>query len=60
MYLGFSWFEEEMRNAEFRTAEKLLGTLDKGMKQAGLDYVDLWRITMHEQSSKHTEAEVKR
>ncbi len=58
MYLGFSWFEEEMRNAEFRTAEKLLGTLDKGMKQAGLDYVDLWRITMHEQSSKHTEAEV--
>jgi len=58
MYLGFSWFEKEMRNPEYRTAEKLLDTLEKGMKQAGLDYVDLWRITMHEQSSKHTEGEV--
>ncbi len=58
MYLGFSWFEKEMRNPEYRTAEKLLDTLEKGMKQAELDYVDLWRITMHEQSSKHTEGEV--
>lgn len=58
MYLGFSWYEEEMRNPEFRTAEKLLRTLEKGMKEAGLDYVDIWRITMHEQSSRHTEGEV--
>lgn len=58
MYLGFSWYEQEMRNPEFRTAEKLLQTLEKGMKIAGLDYVDLWRITMHEQSSRHTEGEV--
>ncbi|MGC9035076.1 MAG: aldo/keto reductase [Verrucomicrobiia bacterium] len=58
MYLGFSWYEQEMRNPEFRTAEKLLQTLEKGMKQAGLDYVDVWRITMHEQSSRHTEGEV--
>ncbi len=58
MYLGFSWFQEEMRQEEFRTTEALLGTLDKGMRAAKLEYVDLWRITMHEQSGKHTEAEV--
>ncbi len=58
MHLVFSWFEEEMRNGDFRTTDKLLGTLEKGMKQAGLDYVDLWRITMLEQSGEHTEAEV--
>jgi len=58
MYLGFSWFQEEMRQEEFRTTEALLGTLDKGMRAAKLDYVDLWRITMHEQSGQHTNAEV--
>jgi len=59
MYLGFSWYQNEMRNKNFRTAEGLLGTLDKGMKESGLEYVDLWRITMHERSSQHTEAEVR-
>jgi len=58
MYFGFSWYQEEMRNPKFRTAEALLGTLDKGMKAAKLDYVDLWRPTMHEQSGNHTKAEV--
>jgi aryl-alcohol dehydrogenase-like predicted oxidoreductase len=28
------------------------------MKQAGLDYVDLWRVTMHEQSGRHAPPEV--
>jgi len=36
----------------------LLATLDKGMRAAKLDYVDLWRPTMHEQSGKHSKAEV--
>jgi predicted aldo/keto reductase-like oxidoreductase len=58
MHLGFSWFEEEMRNPECRTTAKLLAALDKGMKQAGLDYVDLWRVTLLEQSGQHTPAEV--
>ena len=58
MYLGFSWYQEELRNKNFRTTEALLGTLDKGMREARLDYVDLWRITMHEQSGQHTNAEV--
>ncbi len=58
MFLAFSWYQEEMRNEKFRTAGALLGTLDKGLKEARLDYVDLWRITMHEQSGNHTPAEV--
>ncbi len=58
MYLGCSWYEKEMRNDNFRTKEGLLRTLDEGMKESGLDYVDLWRITMHEQSHNHTEGEV--
>jgi len=58
MYLGFSWYQEEMRNERRRTADALLATLDRGMKMAKLDYVDLWRITMHEQSSRHTKGEV--
>ncbi len=58
MFLGFSWYQEEMRRKDFRTTKALLGTLDKGMLKAKLDYVDLWRITMHEQSGQHTEGEV--
>jgi aryl-alcohol dehydrogenase-like predicted oxidoreductase len=58
MYLACSWYEREMRNGKCRTEKALLETLDWGMKQAGLDYVDLWRITMHEQSIQHTDAEV--
>lgn len=58
MYLGFSWYQEELRNGNFRKTDKLLGTLDKGMTNAKLDYVDVWRITMHEQSGRHSEGEV--
>ncbi|MCX5653145.1 MAG: aldo/keto reductase [Planctomycetota bacterium] len=58
MYLACSWYENEMRSGNRRTEKALLETLENGMKDCGLDYVDLWRITMHEQSDKHTEAEV--
>jgi aryl-alcohol dehydrogenase-like predicted oxidoreductase len=58
MYLGFSWYQEEMRRPNFRTADALLGTLEKGMKAAKQEYVDVWRITLHERSSRHTEAEM--
>ena len=58
MHLGFSWYQEEMRNKRHRTVKTLLATLDKGMKRAGLEYVDLWRITMHERSSRHPDSEV--
>jgi aryl-alcohol dehydrogenase-like predicted oxidoreductase len=54
MYLGYSWYENEMRFPDWRTAKKLLQSLDDGMKAANLDYVDLWRITCHEQGGDHT------
>jgi aryl-alcohol dehydrogenase-like predicted oxidoreductase len=47
-----------MRNENCRTTEALLAGFDKGMAAAGLDYVDLWRVTLHEQSSRHTEEEL--
>ncbi|MCP4614275.1 MAG: aldo/keto reductase [Planctomycetes bacterium] len=73
MYLGFSWYQEEMRSLSSQwhearkkgkpkpagwITERLMAALDKGMKKVKLDYVDVWRITMHEQSGRHTEVEV--
>jgi aryl-alcohol dehydrogenase-like predicted oxidoreductase len=58
MHLGYSWYQNEVRSADWRTVDKLKQSFNHGLKQAGLDYVDLWRITMHEQSSQHDEATV--
>jgi len=54
MYFGYSWAEKEFRYKEYRTAERILQGLDEGLKAAGLDYVDLWRITCFEQGGEHT------
>ncbi|MBN2476596.1 MAG: aldo/keto reductase [Pirellulales bacterium] len=58
MHLGYSWYQNEVRNGAWRTVEKLKESFNNGLKEAGLEYVDLWRITMHEQSSRHSQAEV--
>jgi predicted aldo/keto reductase-like oxidoreductase len=58
MYLGFSWYEKESRFPEWRTAKKLLQGLDEGMRDAGLDYVDLWRISALTEGSQHSANEV--
>jgi len=73
MYLGFSWYQEEMRSLSRQwheaknsgkpkpagwVTERLMAALDKGMREAKLDYVDVWRITMLSQSGRHTEGEV--
>ncbi len=70
MYLGFSWYQEEMRSLckEMNNAEKagkpkpagwitkmLKQALDNGFKETGLDYVDVWRITCFERSGQHTD-----
>lgn len=47
VHLGFSWYEKEMRMKEWQTAAKLLEGFDDGLRAAGLDYVDLWRITCY-------------
>jgi len=58
MYVGCSWYQKENRRKEYRSTEKLLETLDWGLKDSGIEYADVWRITMLSTSSKHTEAEV--
>jgi predicted aldo/keto reductase-like oxidoreductase len=58
MYLGFSAYQNEVRREEWRPFTKLQESLDHWMKICGLEYVDLWRITMLSTSSRHTEAEV--
>jgi aryl-alcohol dehydrogenase-like predicted oxidoreductase len=58
MYLGYSWHIWESRFEEWRPRKKLREGLDAGMKEAGLDYVDLWRISLLVDSSRHSEAEV--
>jgi len=58
IYFGFSWCSQESRLPEWRSRKKLMQTLDQGMKQTGLDHVDLWRITLLEQSIQHTTAEI--
>lgn len=54
MHLGYSWYEKEARFDKYRTAASLLKSMDEGMLAAGLEYVDLWRITCHEQGGSHT------
>jgi len=73
MYLGFSWYQEEMRGLSNQwvaakkagkpkppgwITQKLKEALDHGMKETGEDYVDVWRITCHEQSGRHEDAEM--
>ncbi|MCX5647948.1 MAG: aldo/keto reductase [Planctomycetota bacterium] len=57
MYLALSHCGNEMRNENFRTAEKLLGVLDGLLKDSNQEYTDLWRITCFEPGGRHTEAE---
>ncbi|NUQ61478.1 MAG: aldo/keto reductase [Pirellulales bacterium] len=58
MYFGYSWHIWESRYPEWRSNKKLQEGLDQGMREAGLDYVDLWRISLLTQSSQHTVPEV--
>jgi aryl-alcohol dehydrogenase-like predicted oxidoreductase len=57
VYLGYSWSVKEPRQDDWRTTARLLQGLEEGLKEAGLDYVDVWRVTMYERGSRHTDAE---
>ncbi len=46
MYFGFSWYTREPRYKEWRKGKKLVEGLEQSLKESGLDYVDLWRITL--------------
>lgn len=58
MFFGYSWHVRESRFPEWRSAKKLQEGLDLGLKEAGLDYCDLWRISLLVDSSKHTKGEI--
>lgn len=58
MYFGYSWHIWESRFPEWRSHEKLQEGLDAGMKEAGLDYVDLWRISLLVDSHQHAEGDI--
>ncbi len=58
MYFGYSWHIWESRFEEWRSRKKLQEGLDAGMKEAGLDYIDLWRISLLVDSRQHSEAEI--
>ena len=57
MYLGYSWYERESRFEDWRSADKLLQGFDQGLREAGLEYVDVWRISAM-MGGENTDAEV--
>ncbi len=58
MFFGYSWHIKESRFPEWRARKKLQDGLDEGMQEAGLDYVDLWRISLLTDSHQHSQAEL--
>jgi aryl-alcohol dehydrogenase-like predicted oxidoreductase len=57
MYFGYSWYERESRFEDWRSADKLLEGFDQGLKESGLEYVDIWRISAAMQGE-NTDADV--
>jgi len=57
IYFGFD--STGARNPEVAgSVEKLKQGLDEALKKCGLDYVDVWRITMREQTTRNTLQEI--
>ncbi|MFO8013138.1 MAG: aldo/keto reductase [Phycisphaerae bacterium] len=54
MYMALSYCAREVRNAEYRTADKLMESFESLLGMAGEEYTDLWRITCFEPGGRHT------
>ena len=54
MYLSLSHCGHEIRNANYRTAKKLLEVLDGLLKESHQEYTDLWRVTCFEPGGRHS------
>jgi aryl-alcohol dehydrogenase-like predicted oxidoreductase len=54
MYLALSHCGKETRNEDYRTAKKLMESLDEVLQASGEDYTDLWRVTCYEPGGRHT------
>jgi predicted aldo/keto reductase-like oxidoreductase len=57
IYLGFDWSGGRDPNVA-GSLERMKGQLDEGLQRAGLDYVDVWRVTLREQTTRNTEKEI--
>jgi aryl-alcohol dehydrogenase-like predicted oxidoreductase len=57
IYFGFDWTLG--RNPEIvDSVEPIQRGLDDGLRETGLDYVDVWRITLREQTTRNTERQI--
>ena len=54
MYMALSHGAKETRNDKYRTAKKLLGSLDELLRDSKQEYTDLWRITCFEPGGRHS------
>ncbi len=54
MYLALSHGAAEVRNENYRTAKKLVESLETLLRDSGQEYTDLWRITCLEPGGRHT------
>src|SRR5208283_2404091 len=43
-YLGYGWWAREPRIPEYRDPKRLMQAFDENLKQAGLDYVNVWQF----------------
>lgn len=57
IYFGFDWTLGRDPNIAGSLARMKQG-LDDGMREAALDYVDIWRVTIREQATRNTEQEI--
>jgi aryl-alcohol dehydrogenase-like predicted oxidoreductase len=57
IYFGFDWTLGRAPEIAGSLARLKQG-LDEGLKKSGLDYVDLWRITLREQTTRNTPHEI--
>lgn len=57
IYFGFDWWGG--RNPEIAgSLDKMKQQLDTGLREAKLEYVDLWRVTMREQTTLNSQKEI--
>jgi aryl-alcohol dehydrogenase-like predicted oxidoreductase len=57
VFMGFDWTAARSP-AIAGSLEKLKKGMDDGLKQSGLDYVDLWRLTLQEQTTMNSLQEI--
>jgi hypothetical protein len=57
MYLGFDWWGARDPHLA-GDLKKMKEQLDTGLREAKLEYVDLWRVTMREQTTRNSRQEI--